>query len=180
MSTVVVTIQGVTQPGWRNPRKEKAVVKRMSILATAMALVALAVGVVGSAVGSSPQQSRRDTVLRLAAVRTEAGFLDFGHSNASLGDEFPYFAALMKAGQRVGNASFFCTLTSAAHKLRTQCIGTAVLRGGEITFQGVFGSYSKSRDFAITGGTGKHLAATGYLHQRYGGKRSILTFHLIN
>jgi hypothetical protein len=130
--------------------------KRLSLLGAAVALVALAVAVVGPAWGSSADEGKERT-FRLVAVGTEQNFLDLGAAGNSLGDQIVFTTQLLKGDTQVGHQGGFCTVTSVQRN-EAQCVATYSLPGGQITGQAliVLGDPAPYA-VAITGGSGKYI-----------------------
>jgi hypothetical protein len=147
----------------------------------AVALVALAVGVVGPALGSSRNDEKRRT-LRFVAVNTESNFIDLGEQGDTLGDYFVFRHKLLRRGEQVGHVSGQCTIVSVAGaESEPQCVVTASLRGGQITSQVLIGPHGATGDIlqAITGGSGRYTGAEGdILIQGVTDSKEIWTFHL--
>jgi allene oxide cyclase-like protein len=154
--------------------------KRLSVLGAAVALVALAVGLVGPAWGSSGDDGKQRT-FRLEALSTEQNFLDLGAAGNSLGDQIVFTTQLLKGDTEVGHQGGVCTVTSVQRN-EAQCIATYSLRGGQITGQALIilgdpASYA----VAITGGSGKYKGVEGEVRVRPASEtqpRGILSFHL--
>jgi hypothetical protein len=154
--------------------------KRLGVVGAAVALVALAVGLVGPAWGSSGANDERRT-FRLEAVSTEQNFLDLGAAGSSLGDQIVFTTQLLKGDTEVGHQGGVCTVTSVQRN-EAQCVATYSLRGGQITGQvliivGDPAPYA----VAITGGSGKYKGVEGEVRVRPASEtqpRGILTFHL--
>ena len=141
--------------------------KRFGLLSAMIALVALAVGVVSPALGSSGDDDARRTI-RLVAINTENNFLDFGAEDDTLGDYFVFTHKLVRGGEQVGHVGGQCTIVVSAvagAESEPQCVVTASLRGGQITTQVLIGPHGATGDIvqAITGGTGKYTGAEGDL-----------------
>ena len=137
--------------------------KRLGLLSAMTALVALAVGVVSPASGSSGDDDAPRTI-RLVAINTEGKFLHFGAEGDTLGDYFVFTHKLLRRGGQVGHVSGQCTIVSVAGaESEPQCVVTASLRGGQITTQVLIGPHGATGDIvqAITGGTGKYTGAEG-------------------
>jgi len=151
--------------------------KRLALLGTAIALVALAVGVV-PAWGSSGDKDKQRT-FRVDAVNTEQNFLDLGATGNSLGDQIVFTGQLLKGDTEVGHQGGVCTVTSVARN-EAQCLATYALRGGQITGQALVNLGNPARyAVAITGGSGKYEGAGGEVRvQPVSETRGILTFHL--
>ena len=160
--------------------------KRIGLPGTVFALVALLVGAVSPAFGSSSRGSASASsashgqTLRVTAVFNEIAQIDLGDPGFSLGDEVVFSGVLRQGGQRVGRVGVVCTFTSAANpnSVQAQCPATADLAGGQITLQGLV----TNRDLkvlSITGGSGRYAGATGQMHARFVTQtKAILTFQL--
>jgi hypothetical protein len=138
--------------------------KRLGVLVAAIALGALAFGVVGPAFGSSGDDDKQRTI-RVTAITTEENFLDFGDEDFSQGDQFIFAQELLKSGQQVGHSGGVCTITSLERQ-QAQCAVTASFRGGQITVQGLITGEPETFVFPITGGSGKYEGAEGEVHVR--------------
>jgi hypothetical protein len=105
--------------------------------------------------------------LRFRAKTTEQTFLDLGEKGDSLGDQFIFHDVLRHAGERVGHDGGVCTITSLEGPAgEAQCLVTAYLSGGQITFQGLIVETGDPPRFtlAVTGGTGQYEGASGEVH----------------
>ena len=152
--------------------------KRLGVFGTAIALVALAAGVVSPAWGSSGDKDKQ-TTFRLDAVTTEQNYLDLGAAGSSLGDQIVFTTRLLKGDIEVGHQGGVCTVTSVARQ-EALCIATYSLRGGQITAQTLINLGSQAPyAVAVTGGSGKYQGAEGEVRvQPVSATRGILTFHL--
>jgi hypothetical protein len=149
--------------------------RRLGVLGVAIALVALALGVVSPALGSSGDDDKEHT-FRVVATFTEEAFVDLGEKGESLGDQFVFAAKL--SGDQVGRAGAVCTVVSLKRQ-EAQCVVTFWLGGGQITAQGLIGFTGELPPFAVTGGTGKYTGADGEVHIREVTEtKDILTFKL--
>ena len=147
--------------------------KRLIVAGAAIALVALAVGAIGPAWGSSSDKDKQ-TTFTVEALTTEQNF-----EGTALGDQIVFTSQLLKGDTEVGHQAGVCTVTSVKRS-EAQCVATYVFRGGQITGQALIrlGDPTPYAG-AITGGTGKYQGAEGEVHvQPVSGTRGILTFHL--
>jgi hypothetical protein len=152
--------------------------KRLGVLCAAIALTALAVGVVSPALGSSSDDDDGKQVIRVVSITTEEEFLDLGAEDFSLGDEFVFSAKLLKGGKEVGHTGVVCTITSLERE-EAQCVGTAWFSDGQITVQGLIAGEPETFVLPVTGGSGKYEGADGEVHVReVSDTREILTFRL--
>jgi hypothetical protein len=154
------------------------VAKRLGVLGALIALVALAVGVVSPALGSSGDDDKQRTI-RVTSVTTEEAFLDLGDEGESLGDQFVFSSKYLKDGQQVGHDGVVCTLVSVERQ-EGQCVATAWFRDGQITAQALVDfSAAAPPAVPITGGSGKYTGAEGELHIRpVSETKEILIFRL--
>jgi hypothetical protein len=147
--------------------------KRLAVRGTAVALVAIAVGVVSPAWGASGGNDRQAT-FRLLAVTAELEF-----QGTSLGDQIVFTNKLLQGDTEVGHEGAVCTVTSAARQ-EAQCVATFSLRGGQITAQalvhlGTLTPYA----VAVTGGSGKYQGAEGEIQvQPVSQDSGVHIFHL--
>ena len=147
--------------------------KRSVVLGAAVALVALAVGVVSPAWGSSSSKDKQ-TTFTVEALTTEQSF-----EGTALGDQIVFTSQLLKGDTEVGHQAGVCIVTSVA-RAEAQCVATYVLPGGQITGQALIrlGDPAPYAG-AITGGSGRYQGAEGEVRvQPVSGTRGILTFHL--
>jgi hypothetical protein len=150
--------------------------KRLVVLGAAIALVALAVGAVSPALGSSGDDDEHWTI-RVASVIEEEEFLDLGAEGPSLGDEFVFSSQLLKGGEEVGHSGVVCTATSVERE-EFQCLATSWFENGQITAQGLV-SGEETFVVPITGGSGKYKGADGEVHVRsVSPTKEILTFRV--
>jgi type II secretory pathway pseudopilin PulG len=134
--------------------------KRLGPLGTAIALVAVAVGVVSPAWGSSSNKDKQ-TTFRVDAVTTEQNFVDVGATGNSLGDQIVFTTRLLKGDTEVGHQGGVCTVTSVARN-EAQCVATYSLRGGQVTGQALVNLGNPAPyTVPITGGSGKYQGAEG-------------------
>jgi hypothetical protein len=151
--------------------------KRLGVLGVAVALVALAVGVVSPALGASGDDDKERTI-RVVGITTEQEFLDLGAEGDSLGDQFIFTDKLLKGGKEVGHAGVVCTVISV-ERGEAQCVATAWFRDGQITAQALVSFAEGPPAFPITGGSGKYVGAEGEVHSRpVSETKEILIFRL--
>ena len=146
--------------------------KRLGVAGTAIALVALAVGAISPAWGSSSDKDKQ-TTFTVEALTTEQSF-----EGTALGDQIVFTSQLLKGDTEVGHQAGVCTVTSVA-RAEAQCVATYLFRG-QITGQALIrlGDPAPYAG-AITGGSGKYQGAEGEVRvQPVSGTRGILTFHL--
>jgi hypothetical protein len=149
--------------------------KRLGVFGAAVALVALAVGLVGPAWGSSGDDGKQRT-FRLEALTTEQSF-----EGTALGDQIVFTTQLLRGDTEVGHQGGVCTVTSVQRN-EAQCVATYSLRGGQITGQAliILGDPAPYA-VAITGGSGRYKGVEGEIRVDPASAtqpRGILTFHL--
>jgi hypothetical protein len=169
--------------------------KRLGIVGAVIAVMALVVGAVSPALGSSGQGSAstssghadKQKTIRVTAVFTEFDpDIDVGAPGFSLGDEVVFSGDLLRNGERVGRVGVVCTFVSTqnADRVEAQCPATAILPGGQITIQGVIVNRSLDFTLPITGGSGRYDRARGQVVSRDVSTPTQpqveLTFHLEN
>jgi len=149
--------------------------KRLGILGAVIAVVALGVGAVSPALGSSSHGSastssgHADKTIRVVAVFTEFDpNIDLGAPGFSLGDEVVFSGNLLRNGEQVGRVGVVCTFVSTqnADRVEAQCPATATLPGGQITIQGVIVNRALNWTLPITGGSGRYDRARGQVVSR--------------
>jgi hypothetical protein len=150
--------------------------KRLGIAGAVIAVMALVVGAVSPALGSSSAGSGSATSndaggqnIRVLAVFTEFDpNIDVGAPGFSLGDEVVFSGNLLQNGQQVGRVGVVCTFVSVANAARVeaQCPTTSILPGGQITTQGTIVNRSLNFTLPITGGSGRYLGASGQVVSR--------------
>ena len=166
--------------------------KRLGISAAVIAVMALMVGAVSPALGSSSGGAASASsghadgrTIRVILVPTEAAEIDLGAPGFSLGDTVVFGGVLQRPdGTPVGRYGLVCTFVSAANPahVEAQCPTTATLPGGQITTQGIVVNRALNTTLPITGGSGQFQGAGGQMVQRdisSGGQLKLeLTFHL--
>jgi hypothetical protein len=146
--------------------------KRLGITAAVIAVMALVVGAVSPALGSSSQgagSTGGGQTIRVTAVFTEFDAnIDVGAPGFSLGDEVVFSGNLLRNGEQVGRIGVVCTFVSTANAARVeaQCPTTSILPGGQITTQGTIVNRSLNFTLPITGGSGRYLGASGQVVSR--------------
>ena len=167
--------------------------KRLGILGAGIAVMALVVGAVSPALGSSRQGAASTSsgladkqTIRVLAVFTEFAEIDAGAPGFSLGDEVVFSGNLLRNGEQVGRVGVVCTFVSTANadRVEAQCPATATLPGGQITIQGTIVNRSLNFTLPITGGSGQYDRARGEVVSRDVSTPTQpqveLTFHLVN
>jgi hypothetical protein len=149
--------------------------KRLGVAGTAIALVALAVGAISPAWGSSRDKDKQ-TTFTVEALTTEQHF-----EGTALGDQIVFTTQLLKGDTEVGHQGGVCTVTSV-ERGEAQCVATYVFRGGQITGQALIRLGDPAPyAVAITGGSGKYKGVEGEVRvdpATATQPRGVLTFHL--
>jgi hypothetical protein len=169
-------------------REEDAMGKRLGVLGAVIALMALVVGAVSPAFGSSSggsaassEDSNNGQSIRVIAKFKETAEIDVGAQGFSLGDEVVFSGNLRQGGERVGRLGIVCTFTSTAraNRVEAHCPGTATLPAGQITVQGLVVNRNL-KVLPITGGSGQYQGADGEMHAEFAasGPKAVLTFNL--
>jgi hypothetical protein len=151
--------------------------KRLGILGVGIAVMALVVGAVSPALGSSGRgaastssgSAGKQQTIRVTAVFTEFDpAIDVGAPGFSLGDEVVFAGNLLRDGRQVGRVGVVCTFVSTANpdRVEAQCPATAILPGGQIAIQGVIVNRSLNFTLPITGGSGVYDRARGQVVSR--------------
>jgi len=150
--------------------------KRLGMVGAVIAVMALVVGAVSPALGSSSQGAAStasghagDQTIRVLARFTEFDpNIDVGAPGFSLGDEVVFSGNLLRDGQQVGRIGVVCTFVSTANQERVeaQCPTTSILPGGQITTQGTIVNRSLNFTLPITGGSGRYQGAGGQVVSR--------------
>jgi hypothetical protein len=149
--------------------------KRLGLLGAVIAVMALVVGAVSPALGSSSKgaastaSGHADKTIRVLAVFTEFDAnIDVGAAGFSLGDEVVFSGNLLRNGQQVGRVGVVCTFVSTANadRVEAQCPTTSILPGGQITTQGTIVNRSLNFTLPITGGSGRYQGAGGQVVSR--------------
>jgi hypothetical protein len=146
--------------------------KRVIIPGAVIAVMALVVGAVSPALGSSSQgagSTGGGHTIRVTAVFTEFDpNIDVGAPGFSLGDEVVFSGNLLRNGEQVGRIGVVCSFVSTANadRVEAQCPTTSILPGGQITTQGTIVNRSLNFTLPITGGSGRYQGASGQVVSR--------------
>jgi hypothetical protein len=156
--------------------------RRITLTSAALALL-LMLG--GAAIAGATPQAKPDGSNANASARTlrfDVRFspffvVDVGQPNLSLGDYTVFHDRLLSHGQRVGDQGGTCPIVDVDQGL-IHCTGTIRLAGGQITFQGLT-TTAPTKQFAITGGTGRYQDVSGQgTLVEFGPQRGSLTLKL--
>lgn len=121
---------------------------------------------------TSSTSSSADETLRFRSESVTFEFFDVGDKGQSVGDHFVFSDKVVERGRTVGAVDGDCTFTRTPtdHSQWMQCVATATLRHGHITFQGVLRITPDAGDtfpIAVTGGTGAYDEAAGDAEFRF-------------
>jgi hypothetical protein len=136
--------------------------RRITLTSAALALLCILLGGVAIA-GAAPQAKPEDT--NTTTLRFDVRFSDLhlvdvgGDGSPSLGDYTVFHDLLFAHGERVGDEAGTCPIVDLDQGL-IHCTGTIRLSGGQISFQGLT-TTAPTKQFAITGGTGRYQDASG-------------------
>jgi hypothetical protein len=133
---------------------------------------------------SGQDQSTARTLTFVTTEKSKDGkFIDVKPKGASLGDGFVLSSLMHRDGKVAGRVEGQCLLLDATYHAQL-CTLTAILADGRITLQGaqlhkkLAGVGGTNEVYAITGGTGTYVGATGSMTRRGNGQRDTLTFTL--
>jgi Allene oxide cyclase barrel like domain len=128
--------------------------------------------VAGGAVSASaaptaaPAAAAKGAVLRydIAFRPFDQNVVDIGTPGPGVGDLLVFQDRILDRGRQVGIQGGSCTITALlpGDHFQTHCVGTIVLPGGQIAFQGLVTDAPEKR-MAVVGGTGRFRAAAGEL-----------------
>lgn len=131
---------------------------KLAIAIATTAVIALGLGI--SVAISSPKISS-PTTLQFKDKTLQQRFVDVdGSRSFTLGDEFVFTDALMKAGKVVGHGGGHCIATGKRPP-RFECEATFKLAGGSIGLQTTFIGEPRHIRLIVTGGTGTYRNARG-------------------
>jgi len=155
---------------------------KRTLLATLAAGAAVAATMALPATGQQPPSAR---TLTLTSVQAKGGEhdIDLPPRGQSVGDRFVFASTLRRQAKLVGRMEGDCLAVDLKFE-GLQCTLTAVLTDGSITLQGASlgkrlpGATAPAQDvYAITGGTGAYVGATGTMRRTGNGKTDTDVFH---
>jgi hypothetical protein len=108
------------------------------------------------------------TTIKLVQHDSNFQFIDIAPKGGdqkppSQGDEYVIGGNDTENGKPAGRTSLVCTVTKPGAKGLSQCVGTLILPKGTISASGVSYLATSSDTYAVTGGTGAYVGATGTL-----------------
>jgi len=143
----------------------------MRKLVTAAVAAALAVLSV-AAFASASTHTAPGTTISFVAKTTQFAQIDLPPAGFGQGDQVVFHDLLVSQGKVIGHDGGSCQATFVAKGQvpQFQCVVTFVLRGGQVTVQGLLNIANPASfrgTFAITGGTGIYKTARGQatIHQ---------------
>jgi hypothetical protein len=167
--------------GVRSQRIEEDVMKLL--IATLAAGAAVAAAVALPAVG---QQTPATRTLTLTSVQAKGGerSIDLPPKGDSVGDRFAFASTLRNGRAMAGRMEGDCEAIDVKFEAM-QCTLTAVLTDGSIALQGVMmgkrlpgASAPPPEVYAVTGGTGAYMGASGTMKRSGNGKVDTDVFSL--
>ena len=154
-----------------------------------MLLTTLAAGAAIAAATALPatgQEAPAARTLTFASVQAKGGerSIDAPPRGESVGDRFVFASTLRDGARLAGRMEGDCLAVDLRYE-GLQCTLTAVLGDGSITLQGASlnkrlpgATASSAEVYAITGGTGAYVGATGTMKRSGNGKTDKLVFEL--
>jgi hypothetical protein len=153
--------------------------RRITLTSAVFALLCILLGGVAIA-AAAPQAKPEDTntnTLRLDVQFSDFHLVDVGEPGLSLGDYVVFHDLLFSHGRQVGDQGGTCPVVDVGQGL-IHCTGTIRLSGGQLTFQGLT-TTTATKQFAITGGTGRYQDVSGQgTLVEFGNGRGSLTLKL--
>jgi hypothetical protein len=174
------------RPRWERLRRQSTPIEEdamkllIPLLATAGAVAAV------TALPATGQQTPTARTLTLTSVTAKGSehAIDAPPNGDSAGDRFVFASTLRNGAAMAGRMEGDCLAVDAKFE-GLQCTLTAVLTDGSITLQGASlnkklpGSTTPAGDvYAITGGTGAYVGATGTMKRSGNGKSDTVVFSL--
>jgi hypothetical protein len=158
--------------------------KTTSLIAALGAAAAVAGIAVLPASGQNQPTTRTLTFVSTEKANDEK-FVDAKPKGYSVGDSFLLSSLLHQGGHVAGRIEAHCSLQDPTYHAQA-CTITAILADGQITLQGAGldkklpGVGATGEVYAITGGTGAYVGASGTMSRKGNGRRDTLTFTLQN
>jgi hypothetical protein len=170
----------------RWPRSASATT--LPVMKTTSLIAALAAATAAAAIAVLPASGQdQPTTRTLTLVSTEKGndekYVDAKPKGYSVGDSFLLSSLLHQGGRVAGRVEAHCSLQDPTYHAQV-CTLTAILADGQITLQGAGldkklpGIGATTEAYAVTGGTGAYVGASGTMTRKGNGKRDTLTFTL--
>ena len=156
--------------------------KTTSLIA-ALGAAAAAAGIAVLPASGQDQPSTRTLAFVTTQKRSDVKSIDVKPKGDSVGDGFLLSSLMHSDGKVVGRVEAQCVMLDKTYHAQ-MCTITAILADGLITLQGggldkkLPGGGGSNEVYAITGGTGAYVGATGSMTIKGNGKRDTLTFSL--
>ncbi len=131
---------------------------RSAAVATAVALGVAGTAVAAAGVDDEPQVAGLPLVARVVQVNVVGDRYDLEAGDRLFADGA---VLLGRSGERIGAASFACTVTRGGRRLRGTCAATLHLPLGRITGRWPLERSRSVRTRPVTGGSGFYRGATG-------------------
>jgi hypothetical protein len=163
-----------------NDHREDAMKMLLTTLAAGAAVAA------ATALPATGQEAPAARTLTLASVQAKGGerSIDAPPRGESMGDSFVFASTLRNGSALAGRMEGDCVAIDVKFE-GLQCTLTAVLGDGSIALQGaslakhIPGATAPSEDvYAVTGGTGAYVGATGSMKRSGNGRTDKLVFEL--
>jgi hypothetical protein len=156
--------------------------KTTSLIAALGAAIAAA-GIAVLPASGQDQPSTRTLAFVTTEKASDGKFIDAKPTGTSVGDGFLLSSLMHRDGKVAGRVEGQCVLLDRTYHAQ-MCTITAILADGRITLQGagldkkLAGVGGTDEVYAITGGTGAYVGATGSMTRKGNGQRDTLTFTL--
>jgi hypothetical protein len=152
-------------------------------LMTALVAAAAATAVAVLPASGQDQPTKRTLTFVSTEKPSDEKFIDAKPKGTSVGDSF-LLSSLLHSGSRIaGRVEGSCVLQDRTYHAQV-CSITVILADGQITLQGAGldkklpGVGGTDEIYAITGGTGAYVGASGTMTRKGNGKKDTLTFTL--
>ena len=156
--------------------------KTTSLIA-ALSAAAVAAGIAVIPASGQNQPTTRTLTFVSTEKPNDEKFVDVKPKGYSVGDSFLLSSLLHQDGHVAGRIEAHCSLQDPTYHAQV-CTLTAILADGQITLQGAGldkklpGVADTGEAYAITGGTGAYVGASGTMTRKGNSKKDTLTFTL--
>jgi hypothetical protein len=133
------------------------------IAGAVLAVGGITAGAILAAAPGASAWSGRAVVTDYVAKSTSQVFTNVGPDGPTVGTALHIAGELLKSGKQVGNLILVCEQESPGSTAELECWGTAWLGSGvnQISFTGYQLGNSAKSVYAVTGGTGSYIGASG-------------------
>lgn len=152
-------------------------------LITALVAATAAAGIAVIPASGQGQPTTRTLTFVSTEKRNDEKFIDAKPKGYSVGDRF-LLSSLLHSGSKIaGRVEAACSLQDPTYHAQA-CTLTVILADGQITLQGAGldkrlpGVGDPGEVYAVTGGTGAYVGASGAMTRKGNGKKDTLTFTL--